>query len=97
MAHAVNRPIFLNEACGLASQPNMSACTKAAPVSLERRCTQPVARAATSAVVVSTVCKVCASCGTVVIGELLPRYKVVHILIVPKEPSHVFVTLMRKV
>jgi hypothetical protein len=32
----------------------------------------------------------------VVIGELLPRYKVVHILIVPKEPSCVFLTLMRK-
>jgi hypothetical protein len=32
----------------------------------------------------------------VVISRLLRRYKVVHILIVPKEPSHVFVTLMRK-
>src|SRR5947209_15011581 len=85
-----------SEACGLASQPNTSACTKAAPVSFERRCTKPVARAAAaSAVVVNRVCKVWASCGTVVIRRLLRCYKVVHILIVPKEPSYVFVTLMR--
>jgi len=31
----------------------------------------------------------------VVIRRLLRCYKVVHILIVPKEPSYVFVTLMR--
>src|SRR5438105_8086600 len=85
-----------SEACGLASQPNTSACTKAAPVSFERRCTKPVARAAASAVVVNRVCKVWASCGTVVIRRLLRCYKVVHILIVPKEPSYRFVTLMRK-
>src|SRR5438876_12162825 len=83
------------EACGFASQPNTSAWTKAAPVSFERRCTKPVARAAASAVVVTTVCRVWASCGTVVIRRLLRCYKVVHILIVPKEPSYVFVTLMR--
>src|SRR5437763_10317215 len=83
------------EACGFASQPNTSAWTKAAPVSFERRCTKPVARAAASAVVVKTVCRVWASCGTVVIRRLLRYYKVVHILIVPKEPSYVFVTLMR--
>src|SRR5256885_16103243 len=85
-----------SEACGLASQPNTSACTKAAPVSFERRCTKPVARAAASAVVVNRVCRVWASCGTVVIRRLLRCYKVVHILIVPKEPSYRFVTLMRK-
>src|SRR5947209_6183851 len=84
------------EACGLASQPNTSAWTKAAPVSFERRCTKPVARAAASAVVVNTVCRVWASCGTVVIRRLLRRYKVSHILIVPKDLSDVFVTLMRK-
>src|SRR2546423_769956 len=49
-----------------------------------------------SPVVVNTVCKVWASCGTVVIRRLLRRYRVVHILIVPKEPSYMFVTLMRK-
>src|SRR5205085_9701872 len=84
-----------SEACGLASQPNTSAWTKAAPLSFERRCTKPVARAAASAVVVNTVCKVWASCGTVVIRRLLRCYKGSDILIVPKEPSYVFVTLMR--
>jgi hypothetical protein len=32
----------------------------------------------------------------VVIRRLLLHYKVLHILIVPKEPSSMFVTLMRK-
>ena len=46
--------------------------------------------------VVNTVCKVWASCDTVVIRRLRQRYKVFHTLIVPKEPSYPFVSLMRE-
>src|SRR5437764_12924596 len=36
------------------------------------------------------------SCDTVVIRRLLQRYKVFHTLIVPKEPSYPFGSLMRE-
>lgn len=56
-------------AAGSASQPKTKVCTKPAPVSLERGCTQPVCRATVSAVVVNSVRIVRATCGMVVIGE----------------------------
>ena len=56
-------------AAGVPSQPKTSVWTKPAPVSLERRCTQPVCRAAVSAVVVKRVRIVRARYGTLVIGE----------------------------
>ena len=56
-------------AAGAASQPKTKGCTKPAPVSLERRCTQPICRALGSAVTVKRVRMVRARGGMVVIGE----------------------------
>ena len=84
-----------SEACGLASQPNTSAWANAAPVSFDWRCTKPVARARVSAVVVNSVCRVWARCGTVVIRRLLSLIEVHSPSMIPKEPSHSILTLMR--
>src|SRR5262245_51501570 len=56
-------------AWGSASQVKTTVWAKTAPVSLEARRTNPVCWASCSAVVVKRVCKVRASCGTVVMGS----------------------------
>lgn len=56
---------------GVPRQPATSACTHRAPSRTRRRRTQPVARAAASATVVSTCCIVSATCARLVIGALL--------------------------
>ena len=82
-------------ACGVASQPKTSACAKAAPVSLEARCTKPVLRASASAVVVTTSCSVWARSAIVVMGKLLCAHEVLYTLMMPKRLPSSFLTLMR--
>lgn len=79
----------------MASHPKTRAWTKAAPVSFDCRWTKPVVRAAVFAVLVNTACRVSASCGTVVIGELLWLCEVIYTLSMPKGLSWLILSLMR--